>query len=97
MDLDNAASKAINSVMQNPTRQNIEHHLRMMYVAGYDYCRGNANFTRPVIQMSKYGDKIKWWPSAVEAAKALGVDKSSVRKAASGVKPTCRGYVWQYA
>ena len=39
---------------------------------------------------------IKTWDSAVDAAKAIGVDHSNIYRAIYGQLNTCRGYKWKY-
>lgn len=39
---------------------------------------------------------IKTWDSAVDAAKAIGVDHSNIYRAIYGQLSTCRGYKWKY-
>ena len=74
----------------------IRKHLMYCYAVGYDQgWRQQAGHPKPILQL-RDGKVVKRYCSAVEAAKKMGVDKSSISKCAVGRTAHCRGFQWQY-
>lgn len=58
---------------------------------------GKTKFnTIPVYQFEKNGFLIKKWNSAIEAAKELSIDDSSIMKVCKGKLYSCGGWIWSY-
>lgn len=57
---------------------------------------GSGSNARPVIQMDKYGDRLHWYPSAVAAAKKLGLHSTNISAVCRGLKITCGGFRWKF-
>lgn len=58
---------------------------------------GKTKFnTIPVYQFKKDGSLIKKWDSAINAAKKLNIDDSSIIKVCKGKLLSCGGWVWSY-
>lgn len=52
--------------------------------------------SRTVAQFTKGGQLIKTYPSALDAAKAMNVQRGAIYRAISGFRRYCRGYIWRY-
>jgi hypothetical protein len=52
---------------------------------------------RGVIQYDMSGNKMKEYPSLVEAEKATGAAPANIRKVATGKIKSAKGYLWKYA
>jgi hypothetical protein len=53
--------------------------------------------SRRIIQYDMSGNKMKEYPSLVEAEKATGAAPANIRKVATGKTQSANGYVWKYA
>lgn len=54
--------------------------------------------SKPVCQIDRLtNEKVKIWDNAVDAGIALGIDNSSIGKAAKGIHHTAGGFKWEYA
>ncbi len=51
----------------------------------------------PVVQLSKEGNVIQTWPSATQAARTLGGERTSIVICLKGRTKTALGYKWRYA
>lgn len=51
---------------------------------------------KKVYQYAKDGTLVKVWDYMGEAAKAVGVTKSSISHACVGITKTCQGFTWSY-
>lgn len=54
------------------------------------------NYSRPVTMFSLDGNRLKDFPSAMEAASEIGGCNSSIGKCARGKQKTSGGYVWKF-
>lgn len=52
---------------------------------------------RPVVQLSKSGEFIKEWGSGKEASLSLGIASGGIMVCCRRKRPTCHGFVWEYA
>ena len=53
--------------------------------------------TRSVIQMDKYGNSIKEYPSRTVAEQETGIDAGHIGSVCSGARKTAGGYKWRNA
>lgn len=51
---------------------------------------------KKVYQYTKDGTLVRVWDYMSEAAKAVGVTKSSISHACVGIAKTCHGFIWSY-
>lgn len=58
---------------------------------------GSENSNRKSISQIKDGKVIQTFDSSYDAARAVGVDSSSIRNAVNGVRKTCAGFEWKLA
>ena len=66
------------------------------YAVGFDEGRLQGAHEKPVIQYDRWDYKLGDFDSATLAARAVGVTKGSISKAALGKTKTCKGYKWRY-
>ena len=57
---------------------------------------GEAN-SKKILQLTKSGEFIKEWPSAMEASRQLGIAQQSICSCCKGKRNYAGGYVWKYA
>lgn len=69
---------------------------RLAYLRAHGIKGGSGMTARPVIQMDKYGDRLHWYPSAVAAAKKLGLHSTNISAVCRGLKKTCGGFRWKF-
>jgi hypothetical protein len=71
-------------------------YLAQAYAAGYN--EGKLQYTkrRPVCQFTIWGGFVREYDSASIAARAVGVTKHSISKAALGKIETAAGFKWRY-
>ena len=55
-----------------------------------------ATKSKPVIQYTMDGEFVKEWPSAREAARALGYSQSNISNCCIGKHKQAYGYIWRY-
>jgi hypothetical protein len=70
--------------------------LERMWQVGYEANTLSRTHELPIERHSPDG-KVVTYPSLVIAARAHGVDKSTISKAAKGKIKTAAGFVWRYA
>ena len=51
---------------------------------------------RPVLQFEKDGSFIKRFGSIQEASNEMGLHRDTIGKVCRGIKPTAKGYLWEY-
>jgi hypothetical protein len=95
MEIEKAVQRALESVMQNPTRENIEHHLMMMCVVGIEIQKPIA--CKPILQVTKTGKIVRKWPSVKAAEIAMGLHQGDISKVVNGRRNSCRGFIWKAA
>ena len=76
----------------------IRERIEWAYAAGHDKGRVFYGHSKEVIQLTLEGRFIKSWQSPVYAAKALGVDRTTISKCAKKKKHhlTSAGFKWEY-
>lgn len=52
--------------------------------------------SKPVAQFTVNGDFVRIWPSAVEACRHTGIDKSNISLVCRNVRETAGGFVWKF-
>ena len=57
---------------------------------------GEAN-SKKILQLTKSGEFIREWPSAVEASRQLGIARSNICSCCNGIRKSAGGYIWEYA
>lgn len=57
----------------------------------------SAARSKPIIQWTREGHKVKEWVSATEAAKVIGVDKSCITACCKGQIKSSAGFIWTYS
>ena len=55
-----------------------------------------AKLSKKILQLSKSGEFIKEWPSAMEASRQLGIAQSGICRCCIGKYKSAGGYVWEY-
>jgi hypothetical protein len=50
----------------------------------------------PIVQYSKSGEFIKEWPSAIDAAKSLGIKRGNIPSVCTGKRKSAGGFCWAY-
>ena len=53
--------------------------------------------SKPIIQLDKNGAMIKWWRSAREVNRMLGLSYKNISAVIRGLRKTCGGFIWKYA
>jgi len=71
----------------------IKHHLLLMYGTGFDEGRKQNSHGKPVIQ-KLHGMEVKIHSNITDAAKKMGVHKSTISKAIIN-KRLCKGFEWE--
>ena len=56
----------------------------------------NIALSKPILQLSKNGEYIKQWVSAVEASKELNISRPHICQCCNGKRKFCGGYRWEY-
>lgn len=57
---------------------------------------GNQNSRRVgVVQLSKTGERLREFPTIMDASKALGIDRSGIRRAVDNPAATAGGHKWR--
>ncbi len=101
MTQENAIEKIVESILleqediSNEMLLLIIKYLSLMYSVGFDEGRRKVGHWKPVQQIME-GQVIKTWPSATDAAKAMGVYANTIAHAANGTLKTCKGFKWKY-
>lgn len=68
---------------------------------GYNinYGNHNANVSKtksnPIVQLSKSGEFIKKWNSAIEVEKQLGISRAHISKVVNGKRKSAGGFKWK--
>ena len=53
--------------------------------------------SKKILQLTKSGEFIREWPSAMEASRQLGIAQSNICNCCNGKLKSARGFVWRYA
>lgn len=67
-----------------------------LYAMGFDEGRQQTAHRKKVLQMDKFGNVIREYNSAMEAARAVDVDKTAISKACLGKTNSVKGFFWKY-
>lgn len=59
-------------------------------------CGSLSPVSKPVLQCDDFGNIIKVWDCAGDAAKFYGCRTNSIYRCISGTRKTCKGYVWKH-
>ena len=83
--------------------ENIKHSVSVLHNKIGNFILGKKWNSKPIVQLSLSGEKIRDWQSAGEAQRELGIPESSIRKCLYGDNQKGRrcyqshGYKWVYA
>jgi hypothetical protein len=74
----------------------VYNYLMQAYAAGFN--EGNRRITRPqpVSQFNSKGELVALYPTIRKAAKGVGVNESSIKRALSGRYKTVKGFTFKY-
>lgn len=59
--------------------------------------RQRQKLSKPVVQLSKSGERVSHYPSLVEAERTTGFNRSSISACCRGERNQAYGYQWKYA
>ena len=57
----------------------------------------NVKLSKKILQLTKSGEFIKEWPSAMEASRQLVISQGNICSCCKGKLKSAGGYVWEYA
>jgi hypothetical protein len=101
MDQIDAVLKALDEIRQRgiiiPGRaEDLKMYLGMLFGIGYvEGARSHSN-QKPVIQLTKWGEFLKEYPSAAQASRKNRIDHSSIVNCCKSKQHTAGGYLWKY-
>jgi group I intron endonuclease len=93
---DNISKGELGKIVSTEGRINISNGQKGIRQSKETIDKRATSLKKPILRFNRQGEFIDEWPSAVEAAFAMGIRQTGISACLRGIKPSAANYIWKY-